>query len=840
MKKVILPVLCLLLALQPFSAPAAMPGETAEVSFSMLTNPGKAFGVVRALEYDHGALELEPNFIFFGDRKIAQFNENLAAVFRVREGAKPGSYPVVIRVIEASDFEAGMIPEQDLPTYSGAVVTVERPPAEVTVYYCDAATGKPIKAEVIALPAGWTGMVTGNAPEGWAVTGGQGIEVSVSEDGQAMPPVVTFWLAAPTPAPTAAPTPTPAPTATPTPTPAPTAAPTPTPAPTATPTPTPAPTAAPTPTPAPTAAPTPTLSPTVTPTPSPTPPPTAPRPVSNLRVTERDRRSITLTWDGPEYAGPYKVEVRKSGADTWEFGKTVYNAKAEIGLLPDMTYDIRVTSVSGPFYGRGAALSGQKTAAGAYSGRNTSGDYVYALTDNGDAVITGYNGNGGEVTIPANIDGHPVISIDNRAFSGCVGLNSVTIPEGVTNIGYSAFSGCVGLNSVTIPESVTGIGYGAFSGCGGLNSVTIPEGVTVIGDFAFYGCVGLTSVTIPESVTGIGEQAFGYCTGLTSVTIPEGVTEIGNQAFYGCESLTSVTIPDSVTGIGENPWPRCYALTTINISPDHPSFSMIDGALYGRADNRLIWVPSAKAGSFNIRQGTRIIGDYALDGCREVTSVAIPYGVTYIGAQAFAFNGLASVTIPDSVIYIGSDAFSNSDHLTSVTIPGSVRYIGDRAFGRIEDLASVTLENGEIWLGDNPWEACPRLTTINVTPEHPTLFVSGGALYSKPDKRLVCVPGGTAGDLVIPQGIVIIGELAADECVSLTSVTVPNSVTSVEFRAFSDCAGLTSVTIPAEVTNINWRAFDNCPNLVLTVTRGSYAEEYCLSNGLPYRYAGDR
>ena len=45
MKKVILPVLCLLLALQPFSAPAAMPGETAEVSFSMLTNPGKAFSI---------------------------------------------------------------------------------------------------------------------------------------------------------------------------------------------------------------------------------------------------------------------------------------------------------------------------------------------------------------------------------------------------------------------------------------------------------------------------------------------------------------------------------------------------------------------------------------------------------------------------------------------------------------------------------------------------------------------------------------------------------------------------------------------------------------------------
>ena len=158
-----------------------------------------------------------------------------------------------------------------------------------------------------------------------------------------------------------------------------------------------------------------------------------------------------------------------------------------------------------------------------------------------------------------------VTSIGDKAFFGCSGLTSVTIPNGVTSIGYSAFHGCSGLTSVTIPNSVTSIGKSAFYQCSGLTSVIIPNSVTSIRGIAFSGCIGLTSVIIPNSVTSIGDCAFSDCRGLTSVTIPNSVKSIGIYAFSGCSSLTSLTIPPSVTSIRYCAFHGCSSLTSVVI-----------------------------------------------------------------------------------------------------------------------------------------------------------------------------------------------------------------------------------------------------------------------------------
>ena len=100
-------------------------------------------------------------------------------------------------------------------------------------------------------------------------------------------------------------------------------------------------------------------------------------------------------------------------------------------------------------------------------------DFKYEV-DDGKVTITDYTGAGGDVIVPAEIDGLPVTAIGDNAFCHCTGLTSITLPEGCTTIGYYAFSGCTGLNSITLPNSLTTISIGAFKRCTGLTSINIP------------------------------------------------------------------------------------------------------------------------------------------------------------------------------------------------------------------------------------------------------------------------------------------------------------------------------------------------------------------------------
>lgn len=78
------------------------------------------------------------------------------------------------------------------------------------------------------------------------------------------------------------------------------------------------------------------------------------------------------------------------------------------------------------------------------------------------------------------------------------------------------------------------------------------------------------------------------------------------------------------------------------------------------------------------------------------------------------------------------------------------------------------------------------------------------------------------GSVVIPSSVTnegitysvkYIGDNAFQDCVGMTSVTIPNSVTTIRIDSFRGCTGLTSVTIPSSVILVGNRAFDGCTGL---------------------------
>lgn len=401
----------------------------------------------------------------------------------------------------------------------------------------------------------------------------------------------------------------------------------------------------------------------------------------------------------------------------------------------------------------------------------TYGDLTYKVS-NGEVTITDCNTSVTSVEIPEAIDGYPVTAINWQAFSDCVNLVSVNIPNSVKSIGNSAFYNCYNLENITIPNSVTSIGEGAFGSCKSLTSITLPKGITSIEDNTFANCIYLTNVTIPEGVTSIGYNAFYYCNRLTSITIPNSMTSIGDEAFSDC-GIRSIAIPESVESIGNSVFYNCN-LTAIDVSENNENYSSVSGVLFDKEQKTIIAYPTEKTGvSYVIPEGVTTIAESAFHYCTELISITIPDGVASIGDEAFsACHGLTDIDIPNGVTDIGESAFSGCMNLKNVTIPNSVISIGEYAFSYCWNLTSITIPESVISVEAWTFSNCSGLTNV------------------------------------IMNGILSIGDYAFHGCYGLTSVSIPNSVESIGGNVFNACNNLKKVTIHNSIKSIDYYAFD--------------------------------
>lgn len=153
------------------------------------------------------------------------------------------------------------------------------------------------------------------------------------------------------------------------------------------------------------------------------------------------------------------------------------------------------------------------------------------------------------VTIP-----NTVTRVGEDAFLNCMNLTSATLPQclcdptsmedfdgGYSTIG-SFFRECP-LKRVVIADGATSIGYNAL-GSDTIESVHIPNTVTNIGGSAFSNSPCLTRIDIPDSVEEIGREAFRYCSALTNIVVGAGLKKVGFRAFETHCEATDIHISD--------------------------------------------------------------------------------------------------------------------------------------------------------------------------------------------------------------------------------------------------------------------------------------------------------
>ena len=244
--------------------------------------------------------------------------------------------------------------------------------------------------------------------------------------------------------------------------------------------------------------------------------------------------------------------------------------------------------------------------------------------------ITGADETVKNVLIPAKIDGVTIVGIDPYVFAnrsdywGYVNdnttLTSVSIPNTMEEIGENAFKQCTALSTLRFApgSKLKTIGEYAFQGCSSITSLTIPDGLKNIGDGAFCGLKNLKYLTmsgevdgsgwidwwsidtltltgtyvmgrapadkdgyiwydtlpgrnarkviLSEGITSIDDYAFNRCQNLEQLVLPTSLQTIGAHAFEFCENLTDITIPDSLQTLGQDCFKECTKLQLIDMS----------------------------------------------------------------------------------------------------------------------------------------------------------------------------------------------------------------------------------------------------------------------------------
>lgn len=519
-------------------------------------------------------------------------------------------------------------------------------------------------------------------------------------------------------------------------------------------------------------------------------------------------------------------------------------------------------------------------------------DYEYTINLDETLTIRDYKGSETTVIVPEQIEGRKVTIIGERAFEANTSIQSVTIPNMVTEIHRHAFLSCTNLTQVILPKGLTKIEVGTFKGCTNLTDVILPTTTQTIGTEAFRGCSNLTFLEIGKTVTLIEEEAFLECPNLVvkcevgsvsyqyakdhsiemiaydenyeyriveekvtlnyykgnqkEVVIPETIEEkpvskIAKEAFKGNTNITKITLSNRLEQIEENAFSGCINLGIVSIPAN---VSYIASNAFTNSSNVVIRC-----------QINTVAYQYARDNQLPfvIYSNEFDYEITFDEKENVILTKYTGtdeeVVIPETivgrkVIQIGKDSFKSNNTIRKVDLRNTqIQEIGMTAFANSNNLQEILLSETLVEIGTGAFERCTSLT--NVTIPNSVISMKDGAFANCTNLKSVSLSekltiiendvffGCTKLEKVqIPKGVTDIKERAFKRATNLTQITLPETLLKIADEALAECKSLREIQLPNSVVNIEGMPFKNSPNVVIYCQIDTAAYQHARNKGI--------
>ncbi len=378
--------------------------------------------------------------------------------------------------------------------------------------------------------------------------------------------------------------------------------------------------------------------------------------------------------------------------------------------------------------------------------------------------------------------GYKPVRIYEEAFIGCRSLTTFYVMDTVVEIQPSAFEGCTSLSNLYLNNSLLVIGEAAFKGCTSIRALvnsdgTMPANITTIGASAFEGCRSLQKINMGNTVLSVGDSAFKDCTSLQQIKTDKNLADLGDNAFMGCTSLKDVEIvAGDLKTIGSGTFSGCTSLTSITIPQ---TVATIKSGSPGTFED----CKYLRAIDFTPVSTLAVIGDNAFRGCEVLEELNIPDSVSTIGESAYqGCNTLTTVDLGENITSLGASAFADCINLITAKVNGNLTKVPEYAFSGCIKLESLTLEEEITEIGSGAFMGCVSLK-----------------------------------EAAIPASVLYIyGEDGAfSNCTALESVTFPENAQLKEIRAeaFMGCSALKEITLPSQLVIVGDSAFAECISL---------------------------